>query len=289
VLRIAIAGAGGQMGRAICRAALSAQDLEVVAAIDPAFAGRSLLEVVGAGASSLVVDSSLEGLARSSAEVVVEFSTPLAAMDNLRACASAGVHVVSGTTGLTEDDLAELSSLFSPPSRANCIWAPNFAVGAVLLLHLAEIAAPFFDGAEIIELHHPGKRDAPSGTALLSASRISAARERAGLAGFGGDRTEIETLEAVRGGRGAGGTRIHSVRLPGLVAHEEVLFGGEGQSLSIRHDSFDRGSFLPGIFRAIHAVATRPGLTIGLAPLLGLPGAAPTSGGGVPGAGHGTA
>jgi 4-hydroxy-tetrahydrodipicolinate reductase len=184
---------------------------------------------------------------------------------NLAWCAEHGVHAVVGTTGLTAADLEEVGRQFPPGGAANCFVAPNFAIGAVLMMRFAELAAPWFDSAEIIELHHDAKVDAPSGTALLTAERMAAASST-----WGPDPTQTEVVEGVRGGRSPGGIPIHSVRLRGLVAHQEVLLGTTGQSVTIRHDSYDRSSFMPGVILAIKAVATRPGLTVGLDALLGL-------------------
>jgi 4-hydroxy-tetrahydrodipicolinate reductase len=186
-----------------------------------------------------------------------------AARGNLRWCAMNGVHAVVGTTGLTASDHQDLGALFDG-ERANAVLAPNFAIGAVLMMHLAAIAAPWFESAEIIELHHDNKRDAPSGTAMLTAQRIAETSTE-----WTPDPTQTHTLEGARGGEGPGGIRIHSVRLHGLVAHQEVLLGTTGQSLTIRHDSYDRTSFMPGVLLAIREVANRPGLTVGLDSLLG--------------------
>jgi 4-hydroxy-tetrahydrodipicolinate reductase len=182
--------------------------------------------------------------------------------------AKQGLHAVIGTSGLSDGDVADLEALFSG-SGANAVVVPNFAIGAVLLLHLCRIAAPHMDGAEIIELHHDAKRDAPSGTAMHTAAAIAAARRAAGSDPLPADPTTDFVLPGARGGV-ADGVHVHSVRLPGLVAHEEVIFGAPGQSLSIRHDSYDRRSFMPGVLLAVRSVAGRPGLTIGLEALLGL-------------------
>jgi 4-hydroxy-tetrahydrodipicolinate reductase len=169
--------------------------------------------------------------------------------------------------------VGELRDLFGSGAIGagpNCIWAPNFAIGAVLMMKMAEIAAPCVEGAEIIELHHDKKVDAPSGTSIETARMIAAARAAAGAGALSVDPTKRETIAGTRGGVGEDSIRIHSVRLPGLVAHQEVIFGFLGQSLSIRHDSYDRTSFMPGVLAAVNAVPARPGLTIGLASVLGL-------------------
>jgi 4-hydroxy-tetrahydrodipicolinate reductase len=167
-----------------------------------------------------------------------------------------------GTTGFTDHDYDRVRSTFT---RSNCVIAPNFAIGAVLMMRFAELAAPWFESAEIIELHHDQKVDAPSGTAVLTAQRMAAAS-----AEWGDDPTSKEVLAGARGASGAGGIPVHSVRLRGLVAHQEVLLGTTGQSLTLRHDSYDRSSFMPGVLLAVKHVAHRPGLTIGLDALLGL-------------------
>jgi 4-hydroxy-tetrahydrodipicolinate reductase len=196
-----------------------------------------------------------------SADVAIDFTVIDAARENLRFCAEEGIHAVVGTTGFDETELADLAKLFTE-SRANAVIAPNFAIGAVLMMRFAELAAPYFETAEILELHHDQKIDAPSGTAALTAKRIAAASSE-----WGDDPT---TKVVAAGARGAtiDGITIHSIRLRGLVAHQEVLFGTAGQSLSIRHDSYDRSSFMPGVLLAAKRVASRPGLTVGLDALL---------------------
>jgi 4-hydroxy-tetrahydrodipicolinate reductase len=195
-----------------------------------------------------------------------------AARTTLAFCADAGIHAVVGTTGFTDQDVADLAERFVGPGAGspNCVVAANFAIGAVLMMKFAEMAAPWFDGAEIVESHHDGKLDAPSGTALRTAERMAAGRASAGSGEFPADRTATSVLDGSRGGAGPAGVRIHSVRLPGLVAHQEVILGAVGQSLTIRHDSYDRASFMDGVVLAIRSVADRPGLTLGLEPLLGL-------------------
>jgi 4-hydroxy-tetrahydrodipicolinate reductase len=187
---------------------------------------------------------------------------PGAAVANAAWCAEHGIHVVIGTTGV---DQARLEEAFPPSGRLGCIVAPNFAIGAVLMMHFAALAAPWFETAEIIELHHDAKVDAPSGTAMLTAQRMAAASGE-----WGADPTRVETVPNARGGTGPGGIHIHAVRLRGMVAHQEVLLGTSGQSLSIRHDSYDRQSFMPGVLLAARQVARRPGLTVGLEHLLGI-------------------
>ena len=234
------------MGATVCDAVAADPELELVAAVDP----RS-----GAAGVSAAIDD----LATARAEVAVDFTERSAAMANLAWCADHGVHAVVGTTGFSDEEMAELAERFGGNGTPNCVVAPNFAIGAVLMMRFAELAAPWFETAEIVEMHHDAKVDAPSGTAMLTASRMAAASHR-----WAQDPTRSEMLPGARGGTGPAGIRIHSVRLRGLVAHQEVLLGTTGQSLTIRHDSYDRQSFMPGVLLAVKAVATRPGLTVGL-------------------------
>jgi 4-hydroxy-tetrahydrodipicolinate reductase len=258
--KVGVVGAGGRMGQEVCRAVSGAPDLELVAAIDPGH--------VGGDACGRTIAGEVNALSDLGAEVVVDFTIADAVRHNARHYALLGIHAVIGTSGLSDADMADLDKLFSG-SGPNAVIAPNFAVGAVLLLHLCRIAAPHMDGAEIIELHHDAKRDAPSGTAMHTAAVIAAARRQAGSRPLPPDPTTDVVLAGARGGE-AEGVHVHSVRLPGLVAHEEVIFGATGQSLSIRHDSYDRRSFMPGVLLAVRAVPGRPGLTVGLEALLGL-------------------
>ena len=254
-------GAGGRMGQQVCQAVSEAADLELVAAIDPAH--------VGGDACGRTIVGEVNALADLGAEVVVDFTIAEAVRHNVRHYALLGVHAVIGTSGLSDGDLADMKARFSG-SGANAVVVPNFAIGAVLLLHLCRIAAPHMDGVEIIELHHDAKRDAPSGTAMHTAAAIASARRDAGSGPLPAEPTTDFVLPGARGAEAPGGVHVHSVRLPGLVAHEEVIFGAPGQSLSIRHDSYDRSSFMLGVLLAVRAVAGRPGLTVGLEALLGL-------------------
>jgi 4-hydroxy-tetrahydrodipicolinate reductase len=270
-MRVAVFGAAGRMGAEVCRAVLADPGLELVAAVDPYHAGLDLRHVTRMdGTDGMHIESSAESLVRVEAQVAVDFTKADAAMANLAFCARRGIHAVVGTTGLSTNDMDDISALFQPPAKANCLVAANFAIGAVLLMRFAEMAAPYFESAEIIELHHDTKRDAPSGTALATAARMAAVSPERASCDEGGDGSRAETLEGARGARGPGGIQIHSVRMKGLVAHEEVLFGTTGQTLSLRHDSYDRASFMPGVLLAIKAVAERPGLTVGLESVLGL-------------------
>ncbi|MBQ1042274.1 4-hydroxy-tetrahydrodipicolinate reductase [Micromonospora sp. C32] len=245
VARVGVLGARGRMGMEVCKAVDSAADLELVAAVDQ---GDDLATVAQAGA-----------------EVVVDFTTPDAVMDNLRWCVENGVHAVVGTTGFTEQRLAQVREWLSGRPGVGVVIAPNFGIGAVLMMQFAARAARHFESVEIIEQHHPRKLDAPSGTATHTARLIAAARAEAGLGPV-----PDATRDEVAGARGADidGVRVHAVRATGLVAHQEVLFGTTGETLTIRHDSYDRVSFMPGVLLAVREVGHRPGLTVGLDALL---------------------
>jgi len=247
------------MGRAVCHAVAADHDVELVAAVD---ASPSALGTEIAG-HPVVGDRG--ALLAQRAEVLVDFTVRDAAMDNLQWAAAAGLHAVVGTTGFSERDLSDIGQWYRPGAGANCVIAANFAIGAVLMMRFAELAAPWFETAEIIELHHDAKADAPSGTAMTTAQRMAAASAQ-----WAGDPTRSTVIEGARGGTGPGGIHIHSVRLRGLVAHQEVLLGTAGQTLTLRHDSYDRDSFMPGVLLAVKAVPGRPGCTIGLDQLLGL-------------------
>jgi 4-hydroxy-tetrahydrodipicolinate reductase len=259
--RVGVVGAGGRMGREVCATVREAADLELVAAVDPAHAGEEI--------DGLTIAADISALAAAGADIVVDFTVADAARSNLAAYAEAGIHAVVGTTGLSDADLDAAAQLFSA-SKANAIIAANFAIGAVLLMRFSELAAPHMDGVEVIELHHDAKRDAPSGTSRQTAARIAAAREKAGVGPLPADPTTELVIAGARGAEADGGVRVHSVRLHGLIAHEEVIFGAVGQSLTIRHDSYDRRSFMPGVLLAVRAVANRPWLTIGIESLLGI-------------------
>jgi 4-hydroxy-tetrahydrodipicolinate reductase len=252
VIRVGVIGSEGRMGASVCRAVTGADNMSLVASVDPR--GDS---------------PALKALADAGAEVAVDFTVPAAAVGNAEWCAAHGIHCVIGTTGIDAPALERLRAAFPPDGPLGCVVAPNFAIGAVLMMQFAAMAAPWFETAEIIELHHDAKVDAPSGTALRTAALMEEAS-----AAWAADPTEKEMVPGARGGRSAGGgVHIHSVRLRGLVAHQEVLLGTTGQTLSIRHDSIDRESFMPGVLLAVRAVADgpgRPGLTVGLEHVLGL-------------------
>ena len=254
-------GAGGRMGQEVCRAVSEAADMELVAAIDPAHEGED--------ACGRTIVGEVIALSDLGAEVVVDFTVAEAVRHNVPHYAQQGVHAVIGTSGLSDDDLADAAARFEG-SGANAIVVANFAIGAVLLMHFCRIAAPLMEGVEVIELHHDAKRDAPSGTAMHTAAVIAAARRAAGAGPLPADPTTDVVLAGARGAETSDGVHVHSVRLPGLVAHEEVIFGAQGQSLSLRHDSYDRRSFMPGVLLAVRSVTGRPGVTVGLEALLGL-------------------
>ncbi len=263
MIRVGVFGAGGRMGTTVCRAVLDDPELELVAAVDPLHVGIDLRQL-GVDAPSVHVARSADALVDAGAEVMVDFTVVDAARENLAWCADHGIHAVVGTTGFTSADIDDFRRRFDA-STANAVIAPNFAIGAVLMIRFAELAAPYFETVEIIELHHDQKVDAPSGTAMLTAERIAAASRD-----WAPDPTTKTVVEGARGGLTDDGIHVHSLRLRGLVAHEEVLLGTTGQSLTIRHDSYDRTSFMPGVLLAVRAVRERAGLTIGLDPLLGL-------------------
>ncbi|MGH3738481.1 MAG: 4-hydroxy-tetrahydrodipicolinate reductase [Micromonosporaceae bacterium] len=244
-IRVGVLGAQGRMGSEVCRVVDAAEDMELVAMID---AGEWLANLSDAGA-----------------QVVVDFTQPDVVMDNLHWCVEQGICAVVGTSGFTSERVARVQSWLEHKPEVGVVIAANFAIGAVLSMQFAARAARFFDSAEIIELHHPGKLDAPSGTASRTAELIGEAREAAGL-GPMPDATK-ESLEGARGATVAG-VPVHSVRSRGLVAHQEVLFGAAGETLTIRHDSYDRASFMPGVLLAVRQVLQRPGLTVGLEHLL---------------------
>jgi len=245
VITVSVIGASGRMGSQVCRAVEAEPDTRLAGRYD---LGDELGDLGGA-------------------DVVVEFSVPGSAAANVAHCIDRGRHVVVGTTGWTQDSLEVVRSQLTGKPGVGVLIAPNFAIGAILMMSFAQQAARFYESVEIVELHHPDKVDAPSGTAARTASLIAAARRDAGR----GEVPDATTSDP-GGARGArvDGIPVHALRLRGLVAHQEVLFGTTGQSLSIRHDSYDRSSFMPGVVLAVKAVGARPGLTIGLDALLDL-------------------
>jgi 4-hydroxy-tetrahydrodipicolinate reductase len=260
-IRVGVIGAGGKMGSTVCQAVAADPALDLVVGVDPHHADLDLARVASVPGVEGTVARDVEGLVHAGVEVAVDFTHLEAARGNLLFLAEHGIHGVVGTTGFSDEDLADFRRAFT---SSNCVIAPNFAIGAILMMHMAALAAPWFETGEIIELHHDSKVDAPSGTAMLTAERMVEASDQ-----WGDDPTQHELAVGARGGEGPGGLHIHSVRLRGLVAHQEVLLGTTGQSLSIRHDSYDRTSFMPGVLLAVKQVPERAGITVGLDSLLG--------------------
>jgi len=247
-IRVGVIGAAGRMGQTVCAAISADQNLELVAAVDSAASGSTV--------EGLTIAKDLRALADAKVEVAVDFTVAAASRVNLPWLAMHNVHAVVGTTGFTDADIAEFKKMFT---SSNCIVAPNFAIGAVLMMRFAEIAAPFFDTAEIIEIHHDGKADSPSGTAISTAQRMAAASGTRAK-----DPTTHEAIAGARGAKGPGDIPIHAVRMRGVVANQEVLLGTQGQTLTIRHDTIDRASFMPGVVLACKKIAEHKGFTLGL-------------------------
>jgi 4-hydroxy-tetrahydrodipicolinate reductase len=245
--RVGVLGARGRMGQQVCTAVDAASDLELVAMVD---AGDWLFSVADAGA-----------------QVLVDFTHPDVVMDNIRFAVDQNIHAVVGTTGMTPERLDTVREWLQDTPGLGVIVAPNFGIGAILSMKFAQLAARFYESAEVIELHHPGKADAPSGTAIRTASMIAAARRDAGVGPV-----PDATTQALAGARGADveGVHVHAVRAAGFVAHQEIIFGTDGETLTIRHDSLDRTSFMPGVLLAVREISSRPGLTVGIESLLGL-------------------
>ena len=246
-VRVGVLGARGKVGTEVCRAVEAARDTELVATVD---AGDDVEELVRAGV-----------------QVVVDFTHPDVVMDHLRFCIEHGIHAVVGTTGFDQARLDRLEEWLAATSDVGVLIAPNFSIGAILMMRFAARAAPFFESVEVVELHHPDKADAPSGTARRTAELIAAARRAAGSAPM-----PDATSTGLEGARGADveGVAVHSLRVRGLVAHQEVILGAPGETLTLRHDSLDRVSFTPGVLAGVRAVADHPGLTVGLEHFLDL-------------------
>ena len=247
-IRVGVIGAAGRMGQTVCAAISADNNLELVAAVDSAASGSTV--------EGLTIAKDLRALADAKVEVAVDFTVAAASRINLPWLAMHNVHAVVGTTGFTDADIAEFKKMFT---SSNCIVAPNFAIGAVLMMRFAEIAAPFFDTAEIIEIHHDGKADSPSGTAISTAQRMAAASGT-----WAKDPTTHEAIAGARGAKGSGDIPIHAVRMRGVVANQEVVLGTQGQTLTIRHDTIDRASFMPGVVLACKKIAEHKGFTLGL-------------------------
>ena len=255
--RVGVFGAAGRMGRTICAAVNADPDLELVCGVDP--------NAVGEVVEGITVAKEAHAFADCGVQVAIDFTVIDAARVNATWCATHATHAVIGTSGFGEKDLDDLRHLFTGEGAPNCVVASNFAIGAVLTGYLGAKAARFFDTVEIIEKHHDTKKDSPSGTALDTAARIAAAK-----ADWASDPTEIEHIPGARGAKGEAGIPIHAVRMRGMIATQEVILGTTGQTLTIRHDTFDRTSFMPGVLMATKAVGDMPGLTVGLDSLMGL-------------------
>jgi len=246
-MKVGVLGARGKVGTEVCRAVEAADDMELVAAID--------------------ADDPIDELVSAGAQAVVDFTHPDVVMDNLEFCVDHGVHAVVGTTGFDDARLDRLRSWLADSPGTGVLIAPNFSIGAILMMRFAAEAAPFYESVEIVELHHPDKADAPSGTARRTASLIADARRKAGSGPI-----PDATSTSLEGARGADvdGIRVHGLRLRGLVAHQEVILGGPGETLTIRHDSMDRISFMPGVLLGLRSIGSAPGLTVGLEEFMGL-------------------
>jgi 4-hydroxy-tetrahydrodipicolinate reductase len=240
-LKVGVLGAKGKVGTKVCEAVEAAEDLQLVAAVD--------------------ADGSRDELVTAAAEAVVDFTHPDVVMDNLEFCIDHGIHAVVGTTGFDDARLAQLRSWLAAAPETGVLVAPNFSVGAILMMRFAAEAAAYYESVEIVELHHPDKADAPSGTARRTASLVAAARRQAGLGPV-----PDATSTSLEGARGADveGIHVHALRIRGLVAHQEVVLGGVGETLTLRHDSLDRISFTPGVLLGLRKVGSVPGLTVGL-------------------------
>ncbi len=246
-LKVGVLGARGKVGAEMCAAVEAAEDMELVASID---AGDDVQALVSSGA-----------------QVVIDFTHPDVVMGNLEFCIANGIHAVVGTTGFDEGRLAQLEEWLAASPQTGVLIAPNFSIGAILMMKFATIAAPFYDSVEIIELHHPTKADAPSGTAARTAKLVAEARAAAGSPPF-----PDATSQEIAGARGADvdGVRVHALRIRGMIAHQEVVCGGPGETLTIRHDSMDRASFGPGVLTGCRQIGAHPGLTVGLEHFLDL-------------------
>jgi len=246
-MKVGVLGALGKVGSEVCAAVEAADDTELVARVD--------------------ADDALDQLVSAGAEAVVDFTHPDVVMDNLEFCIDHGIHAVVGTTGFDEERLATLRTWLADAPGTGVLIAPNFSIGALLMMRFAAAAAPFYESVEVVELHHPDKADAPSGTARRTAELIAAARREAGLG-----QVPDATTTALDGARGADvdGIRVHGLRIRGLVAHQEVILGGVGETLTIRHDSMDRASFTPGVLAGLRGIRDHPGLTVGLEHFLDL-------------------
>jgi len=254
MIKVGVIGAAGRMGATVCNAVAADPDLELVAVVDPGSPGSTT--------HGLTIAKDLRALADAHVDVAVDFTIADASRVTLPWLAMHSIHAVVGTTGFTQTDLDNFKQTFT---NSNCIIAANFAIGAVLMMRFAEIASPFFDTAEIIEIHHDGKADSPSGTAVATAQRMAAASSE-----WAKDPTTHEAISGARGAKGPANIPIHAVRMRGVVANQEVILGTQGQTLTIRHDTTDRASFMPGVVLACKKIAEHKGLTLGLDSFLGI-------------------
>jgi 4-hydroxy-tetrahydrodipicolinate reductase len=254
------------MGSEVCRAVAADPALQLVAAVDPFHAGESLADTAGLTGSDVVIAAEADAFVAAGVQVAIDFTHAEAAHTNMLWCAGHGIHAVVGTTGFTASQIDQYRAAFT---SSNCLIAPNFAIGAVLMMRFAEMAAPFFETAEIIEFHHDKKIDAPSGTATATAQRMAERMMQANRK-LADDPTQKEVYAGARGGLGPADIRVHAVRMRGMVAHQEVILGTTGQTLVIRHDTTDRTSFMPGVVLAAKRIAEVPGLVFGLDPYLDL-------------------
>jgi len=263
-IKVAVSGACGKMGQAVIKAVNAEADLELVSAVDITNTGKDIGEIVENKSCGILIENSLENALRTKEiDVVVDFTNPDLVFENTKLILENNARPVIGTTGLTVNQLEELKNLSSQKGLGTLV-APNFAVGAVLMMMFSQKAAKYFSNAEIIELHHNNKKDAPSGTAIKTAQLMTQER-----AEFGKDNCpEVETFKGSRGGITESNIHIHSVRLPGFIAHQEVIFGAPGQALTIRHDSFDRLSFMPGVILSIRQVMSHNDFVYGLENIL---------------------
>ena len=254
MIKVGVIGAAGRMGIAACNAVAADPDLELVAVVDPGSPGSTT--------HGLTIAKELRALADAHVDVAIDFTVAEASRVNLPWLAMHSIHAVVGTTGFTQSDFDTFKQSFT---NSNCMIAANFAIGAVLMMRFAEMASPFFDTAEIIEIHHDGKADSPSGTAVTTAQRMAAASGN-----WAKDPTKHEVIPGARGARGPANIPIHAVRMRGTVANQEVILGAQSQTLTIRHDTIDRESFMPGVVLACKKIAEHKGLTLGLDSFLGI-------------------
>jgi 4-hydroxy-tetrahydrodipicolinate reductase len=264
MIKVIVNGAAGKMGSEVVKAVKKEKDLQLVGAVDVSRIGEDAGDVAGIGKINIEITKDLSGaIKKTNADIVIDFTHPKVAMDNVRTILNNKTCAVVGTTGFTDENLREIKNLCTK-NKVNCLVAPNFAIGAVLMMIFSKTAAKYMPNVEIIELHHDKKADSPSGTAIKTAELIL---EAAGKGLVKGKPSEVEKIEGARGAS-LGGINIHSVRLPGYVAHQEVIFGGIGQTLTIRHDTINRESFMPGVIMAAKMILSQNGLVNGLENLL---------------------